>query len=110
MPTGSNGGPPEGFSFFVTWGIIEWLITSIFAAGAAVAGWVWHLGGRIKDLERENAAMKEEIKELEGLLRALTNRIDELREEIPSKQFVEGQLYLLQSRLDRMMDVKLAGR
>lgn len=113
--------PPEGVNFFVTWGIVEWMITSMAAAGAGVAGWVYHLGGRIEQLERENKLMKEAVKglgvkiddeteRLESRVDRLVDKIDEIKEELPSRGFVEGQIGALVQRIDRMFDVKLAGR
>src|ERR1700744_5642704 len=59
--------PPEnnGLSFVLNWGVVEWLITGIISAGAAVAGWVWGLNTQIQRLVGENTRLSEAIERIE---------------------------------------------
>lgn len=122
----------EGITFFIRWGLIEWGLTGMLSAGFGIAGWVWHLADRVKTLENkvsneveEREVMRatirnigsaldrkidDETQRLEGRMDKVTERLDEMREDLPSRGFIEGQLNNLQARLDRSMDVKLAGR
>jgi hypothetical protein len=52
----------------------------------------------------------DETKRLEDKLDRAADKIEDMRGEIPSRQFIEGQLQGLTERIDRSMDVKLAGR
>lgn len=117
--------PPEGVSFFVSWGVIDWLLTAIASAITAVIGWVWHLGGRIEALKvqleeskQDRKAMRESIRalkvqaeedtrQLEAKVEKLADKLEEIREAIPSRTFIETQLNQLHGRIDRTMEVKL---
>ena len=121
--------PDDGVDLFVSWGLLETALTSIIGAGLGVAAWVWHLGGRVyrltmtvKALDRELAEMKEtnremhrelhakidqETERLEEQMGRLMDKMDETRQELPSKAFIEGQLMALGGRMDRMMEQKL---
>jgi len=132
--------PPEpGLNLFLSWGIVEWALGVISLAGSAVAGWVWHLGNRVRELEDQNKKLGElvtenkgEIKQMQQLIRSfednmqrridgetqkleqrmerLTEKLEQVREELPSRQFIEGQLNNLSQRLDRSIDLKMSGR
>ena len=116
----------------LTWGLIEWALTGMLSMGGAMAAWVWHLAGRVDKLETAAASEREELdlmrktireigtaldskineetERLEGRMDKVMDKVDEFRSELPSRQFIETQLNNLQGRLDRSMDVKMAGR
>lgn len=122
----------EGVRLFVTWGLVEWVGTAMFTIGMAVFGWVWNLSGRIVVLEESSRSKREELDVLRRTLREIgnaldkkidneterleermervSNKVDDMSRELPSRAFIEGQLHSLTERLDRSMDVKLAGR
>ncbi len=122
----------NGISLFVSWGLLETILSSLVAGGLAVAAWVWNLGGKVyrlhlmtKELDRELIAMKESNRRMHDLLHAkidqeterleermdrVLDKMDEIKRELPSRAFIEGQLGALGGRLDRMMDSKLVSR
>lgn len=123
--------PPDGVNLFLTWGMIEWILTATLSACGAVAGWVWHLAGRVDKLEDLVANERQEIEtvrrtlqdvgnaldrkideetqRVEGRMDRLGDKMDELRERIPSRQFIEAQLNNLSGRLDRSLDSRGMG-
>lgn len=126
--------PPshEGYNLFVTWGMIEWALTGIVSAGMFVAGWVWRLALQVEDLKMTSKTLEQdmnvmrrtirevgsqldrkiemEVTKVDGRMARIEDKMDEIREDLPSRAFIEGQLNNLSQRMDRSMDVKLAGR
>ena len=112
--------PPNdsGFSFMLTWGVVEWALSGMLAAGAGVAAWVWHLGRRTDKLEDliqfyqlkltgVEDDLREARKRSEEDRRELTKKFDELREALPDRQFILHQLNNLSMRLDGVMERKM---
>jgi hypothetical protein len=122
----------EGVNFYISWGLLEWALTGALTTAGGFLAWLWHLAGRVGRLEDIVAADREEIlmvkhalKEigrelnekidgetarLEERMEGVRSKLEELREDLPSRQFIEGQLGLVTQRIDRMIDVKMAGR
>lgn len=114
-PTPPNG---TGFSFILTWSVIEYALSGMLAAGTAVAMWVWHLGRRTDKLEDLVEFYQLKLGEMEDDLRdmkkrseedrkELTKKFDELREALPDRNFILHQLNNLSMRLDGVMDRKM---
>lgn len=116
-------------NFTMTWGVLEWLLTTMVTAGMATTAWVWRLGAKVERLEEvvdnikfEEEQMRatirslqasmdkkinEETQRLESGMDRLQDKLDEFRTELPSRAFIEGQLGMLNQRLDRSIDAKL---
>ena len=117
--------PHEGLNFYVPWEFLEYAIGAMCTAGFAVAGWVWHLGGRIARLEEEKALIAERHGEqqarLERLEKVLGERLYEAEQarsdlknelmqrlnNLPSREFIESQITQLTQRLDGLIDARL---
>ena len=122
----------EGYNLFLSWGMIEWALTAIVSGGMFVAGWVWRLAIQVDELRLERDIMEKDIQVMRRTIREIgsqldrkiememtkvdvrmarvEDKMDEMRENLPSRAFIEGQLTGLSQRIDRSMDVKLAGR
>lgn len=120
----------DGINVFLTEDTIRWILGGVVLAGLGVAGWVYAMAQRLNKLELGIANMdrdvsqnrrttreignaldrklEEETSKLRAQLDTMRDRLEEVKEELPSRGFIEGQLSALGQRLDRMMDVKLA--
>jgi hypothetical protein len=132
--------PPEvGVNIFFSEDTIRWILGGIVVVGAGIAGWVWNLERRMtrvestlggigesighmdKDIDMVRNAVRsvggaldhkleEETDKLRSQVESLRDRLEEMKTELPSRSFIEIQLGGLTQRIDRMFDVKLAGR
>ena len=46
------------------WGFIEWSVTGLCAAGAAMAGWTWRLAWLLSSAQKDVSAMKENVDDI----------------------------------------------
>ena len=124
--------PSDGYHMFLSETMLEWIFTAIAGAGTAVAGWVWRLTVQVAELRQTNHALRGELdavklalkevdaalgrkidtetERLEQNLDRVFEKVEETRRDLPSRAFIEGQLLGLSQRLDRSLEVKLAGR
>ena len=105
-------GPSDnGLNFLLPWGMLEWLFTFLVSSIGASALWLLTLGRKVDVLQNqidkledeakgERTQMKDEIKRLEEKVERLTDKLEAVREELPSRQFIEGQLNNLGQRID----------
>lgn len=119
----ANGGggptpPSEGFQFFLSWGVVEWILATTTTVGTGVALWVLRLAVRMEkqedrltnlqgELDKINLELKEMERKAEEDWRDLTEKLDALRDSLPDKTFVIQQLNYLQMRIDGMVDRKM---
>lgn len=101
--------PPEnGINFLLPWGLLEYLLTALVGVAGTLGLWLLGLGRKVDRLEadakQERGQMKEEIKRLEEKVERLSDKLEAVREELPSRQFIEGQLNNLGQRIDRAME------
>lgn len=126
-----------GINVFLTEGMIEFALTGVVTAGIGVAGWVWTLGTRLAraeaalessreefemrmtSIKREMDSMESEIslnrrttleigKQLDAKIERSAQRLEEVKDELPSRGFIESQLQSQTSRIDQLMNAKLA--
>jgi predicted nucleic acid-binding Zn-ribbon protein len=128
----------DGVAFYITWHVVEWAITAGWGVGSGVAVWVWTLGGKIVRLEGELSFANENIRrlenetdlvrrtvrqigsaldgkiaessrELEGKIDSMRDRLEGIREELPSRNFIETQFSNLTQRIDRAVEGRRRG-
>jgi hypothetical protein len=119
-----SAGPPDhdGYNLFLSSSVIEWALTGLVTGIFAVAGWVWRLGVQVDRLRAGHRATKEDIEavkksavelgerldhKVDEEIKNLGAKIDRIRDELPSRQFIENQINNLVGRIDRVVDAKM---
>ena len=102
--------PPTGLNFFISWGILEWILATISAGLTALATWVFGLALKLNGLGVGTEVLEKQLNDAKLEIRALKEQLDTMREELPSRSFIENQLHQLTTRIDRLIDSKLGSR
>jgi DNA repair ATPase RecN len=126
-----------GVNLFISDGMLQAIVGAMAMIGITGAGWVLTLAIRLTKLETLLDTFGEDIKtmdsdiglnrrstqqigsaldrkiqeETESLREAMNqmrDRFEEIKDELPSRSFIEYQLNQITGRIDRMIDVKLA--
>lgn len=130
--------PENGMNLFLSWGTVEWVLASIWSAGVGIAAWVWRLGSRTGHLEEVIETLRKRVEDMDKDIelnrrvtqqigsaldkkiedkaneqneqnQILRDKLDSVREELPSRGFIEGQLNQQTARIDSLMNQKLRG-
>ena len=106
FPSGS------GFNFFLSWEAFEWVASGILGLlitiGSASFAWLWGISIRQEKLEVTVDHHSDEIRDIrdemrEGITKVNT-KLDTIQESLPDREFIESQISLLTTRIDRLFD------
>ena len=107
------GSGHEGIDFLLPWGLLEYLATGTFAIVWGLVWRLWRLFQRVDRLESTVKLLRDEVKQRDAHIVRLGGKLDELREELPSRQFIEGQfaamtgsIVTLTQRIDRLYEAR----
>lgn len=117
---------------------VVFALGAIGTAGMAVAGWVWTISVEInklklvgEEVERGMMRMDREVElnrkttreignsldrkieaetdKLKQQMESFRDRLEEVREELPSRQFIEGQVNGMTTRIDQLIFARMHG-
>lgn len=102
----------NGFNFFLSWEAFEWVASGILGLlitiGSASFAWLWGLSIKQEKLEVIVAHHSEEIRDIRDEMRdgisKVDTKLDIIQESLPDKAFIESQISLLTTRIDRLFD------
>ena len=94
-----NNGPTESHLIF-SWETIQWCVAAIATMMTAAGSWIWRLSSKIEQLTVQ-------VEELERKTTKLEKQIEVMRDELPSKHFIEGQMNQITNRIDSLFMIHL---
>ena len=86
---------------------LEWIAMALAGIVTAAGGWVWHLAARVERLSVKVQELKEDRAEDRQHIDQLETKIDSLRTELPSRNFIETQLRDQTARIDQLFSSRL---
>ena len=99
--------PPQDGWLSFPWSALEWMIMAIAGAAVAAAGWIWSLSTKLAELSSEVHELKENKLEVKQEISELNTKVDQLKIELPSRNFIETQLRDQTARIDQLFSSRL---
>ena len=100
--------------FTVTLEFVQWVVGGLLAVLVVIGGWIWKLSARLTGISAKQDEMSghidaAKVSAAEAKLEAskLSDKLESVREELPSRSFIEAQLNQLGQRLDRLWEARI---